>query len=155
MSLSTFTLSKSWGNPDDFPTYESDETQVREDMQYLHSEIEDQLNQHVEEDVAENIPFTSTLTIASDNVQDAIEEVMNAIVSTVLPDNSVTTPKMVDSAVTTAKLANGAVTDAKCDFSAGFSPDGAILLTSGVHYYNSSAELPSPATAGRIAFVKL
>lgn len=38
-------FSKSWENPEDYPTYEPDETQVRKDMQSLHDEVKDYLNE--------------------------------------------------------------------------------------------------------------
>lgn len=38
------TFTKSWTSPNDFPTYEADETQVRADMQQLHNETRDHIN---------------------------------------------------------------------------------------------------------------
>ena len=34
-------FTKSWENPEDYPTIELDETQVRKDMQSLHDEVKD------------------------------------------------------------------------------------------------------------------
>lgn len=37
-------FTKNWENPGDYPTYEPDETQVRKDMQSLHDEVKDYIN---------------------------------------------------------------------------------------------------------------
>lgn len=37
-------FTKNWENPEDYPTYEPDETQVRKDMQSLHDEVKNFLN---------------------------------------------------------------------------------------------------------------
>ena len=37
-------FTKSWENPEDYPTIETDETQVRKDMQSLHDEVKDYIN---------------------------------------------------------------------------------------------------------------
>lgn len=37
-------FTKNWENPEDYPTYEPDETQVRKDMQSLHDEVKDYIN---------------------------------------------------------------------------------------------------------------
>lgn len=44
MAFEELKLSKDWTNALDFPTYEPDEQQVREDLQYLFSEIRDFIN---------------------------------------------------------------------------------------------------------------
>lgn len=38
-------FTKLWTSPDDFPTYEADETQVRADLQQLHNETRDHINE--------------------------------------------------------------------------------------------------------------
>lgn len=38
-------FTKNWENPEDYPTIELDETQVRKDMQSLHDEVKDYLNE--------------------------------------------------------------------------------------------------------------
>jgi hypothetical protein len=52
-------FTRNWENPADYPTYEPDETQVRKDMQSLHDEVKDYLNQKLipavlAEDATEN-----------------------------------------------------------------------------------------------------
>lgn len=44
MALDKLTFTKDWTNPNDFPAYEPDESAVRSDMQLLHSEARDFLN---------------------------------------------------------------------------------------------------------------
>lgn len=44
MALTKLSFSKSWTNPADFPTVETDETVIRQDMQQLHDETKDYLN---------------------------------------------------------------------------------------------------------------
>lgn len=47
MSLEKLQFTKDWKSPEDFPTYQSDETAVREDMQQLHDETRDFINDKV------------------------------------------------------------------------------------------------------------
>ena len=44
MEVPRLKFSKTWESPDDFPTFEPDEVQVRVDMQLLHDETKDYLN---------------------------------------------------------------------------------------------------------------
>lgn len=142
MSFSKFQLSKSWESAEDFPTYEDDESQVRADMQYLFDELEDDLNSHIDEDIASNISFEPTEGVQASTVQSAIElvhaQVVEVSVGTMadgsitnekladataetghgietgkIKDAAITTNKIADANVTTAKLADGAVTSAK------------------------------------------
>ena len=126
MALSSFQYSKSWRDPEDFPTFEENEEQVRDDMQLLFDEVRDALNRLVGELRAANIPFRPTDGVNASTVQNAIEVVQEQLSETALgqlPDGSVTTEKLAalavtaaklgDLAVSTAKLANDAVTAAK------------------------------------------
>ena len=72
-----------------------------------------------------------------------------------LPSGAVGTNQLASGVVTKEKIANGAVTNEKTDFSAGFSPAGRIILTSGVHYFSNISSLPSDAVTGQIALVKV
>lgn len=47
MALEKLEFTKDWNNPEDFPTYEPSESKVRSDMQQLHDETKDYLNQKV------------------------------------------------------------------------------------------------------------
>lgn len=40
-------FTKDWTNPADFPAYESNEAQVREDLQHLHNETKTFINEQV------------------------------------------------------------------------------------------------------------
>lgn len=116
MALSNFQYSKSWRNAEDFPTFEENEEQVRDDMQLLFDEARDALNRLVGELKAANIPFRPTDGVNASTVQNAIEVVQEQLSETVLgqlPDGSVTTEKLAAQAVTAAKLAALAVTTAK------------------------------------------
>lgn len=116
MALSTFQYSKSWRDPGDFPTFEENEEQVRDDMQILFDEARDALNRLVGELSAANIPFSATDGVNASDIQNAIELVQAQLSETALgqlPDASVTTAKLAALAVTTAKIADAAVTTAK------------------------------------------
>lgn len=52
MAIREFDYTKNWTDPNDFPTYEPDETKVRADMQVLYDEIKDFLNGPLREDIA-------------------------------------------------------------------------------------------------------
>ena len=132
MSLSQMTFDKVWTNPSDFPSYESNETQVREDMQYLFDKIKNCYNNHITNEFkASNMPFTPTAgQVTSTDVQAAIEFVHDEIASAsqgAVPNGSITSDKLVQTsgsesvitntirskAVTTDKLDDGAVTFVK------------------------------------------
>lgn len=44
MAFEQLEYTKNWENPEDFPTYENDEVQVREDMQFLYNEVKEFIN---------------------------------------------------------------------------------------------------------------
>lgn len=116
MAFTLFDFTKSWRNFGDFPTFEPDETKVRDDMQSLFDELKTGLNNLIGEIKAKNIPFTPTAEVDSTDVQNAIENVQSQIASAILgelPDGSVTSAKLAGSAVTSAKIADGAVTAGK------------------------------------------
>ena len=118
MSLSQMKFDKVWTNPVDFPTHETQESQVREDMQYLFDSIKDQFNHFLaNEFIAENLYFQATPGVIEEtNVQAAIEYVFSQIqeaYSGSIPDGAVSTSKIADTAITTDKIANSAVTTDK------------------------------------------
>ncbi len=134
MALSKLTYTKNWNNPEDFPTYEARESQVRADMQLLYDEIQTAFNKLIDDLKAAEIPFESSTAVPAANIQAAIENVQQQVAdiiggTLVLPNRSVAGEKLVlgavdttelhDGAVTTAKLDDGAVTTAKLD-------DGAV-----------------------------
>jgi hypothetical protein len=116
MALQKMNFTKVWTNPADFPTYESQETKVRSDMQLLFDELRDAHNALIDALKASEIPFTETAAIAETNVQAAIENVQRQIaeaISGAIPDDSLTGDKMVEGAVDTRELADDAVTGDK------------------------------------------
>ncbi len=96
MAIEKFKFTKLWTNPADFPAYESDETQVRADMQCLHDETKDYLN--------------NVLLASVDSAVEELQEwVVQAVADTALgnvPDLGVGTSKLQNSAVTRDKLAS-------------------------------------------------
>ena len=130
MALTPMRFDKVWTNPEDFPTHETQEKQVRADIQYLFDSIRDQYNSFLATDfTAENLAFVpSPDGITSSNVQGAIDFLFDQIQGLTLPEivlpdgsvvesklgiDSVTESKIQDSAVTTDKLADGAITPEK------------------------------------------
>lgn len=148
MSFDNFQYTKTWRSKTDFPTYEEREEKVRDDMQCLFDEIAAGLNALAEAIKASNVPFTSTAAISATNVQAAIENVQEQL-------QNVSIGLLPEGSVNTATLADGAVTNDKTDFSEGFAPAGAIVLTKNVHYFDSEADLPDDAVEGQLAFVKV
>lgn len=117
MAFTQMTFDKVWTNPIDFPTHETQETKVREDMQYLFDSIKNQFNNFLSNELtAENLFFAQTEDIQYSNVQDAIVYVFSQIqeaYSGSVPDGSVVTAKLHDGAVTTVKIDDSAVTTVK------------------------------------------
>lgn len=121
MPYPTMSFTKDWTNPEDFPTYEEDEQQVREDMQLLFDELKQYLNDTLApflsgSDGAGSIGFESLPGLYSTNVQAAIAELLelvNEISQGAVPDGSISTAKLAALAVTSAKLADAAVTVSK------------------------------------------
>lgn len=116
MGFTRFDYSKSWRSADDFPTYEDDETKVRDDIQCLFDEARDAVNRLIGELRAANLPFQSSEAVSASTVQAAIEAVqaqVQALELSAIPSGAVTTEKLADLAVTAAKLADAAVTTAK------------------------------------------
>lgn len=184
MSLSSFSLSKSWESATAFPTYEEDEAQVRADMQCLFDELADGLNVLINalnrktsgsgasqigvEPIANMDGVTdvqSALALLRSLIVDISSGAVDdgAISATKLADEAVTTPKIAGSAVTTAKLADGAVNNDKCDFSEGLDVDGALAVNdtldvNGEILLSSDCygdALPETATAGRLFFLRV
>lgn len=126
MALGKLNYSKRWTNPEDFPTYESREVQVRADIQLLYDEIQTAFNKLIDDLKAAEVPFVQTDAVPANNVQAAIENVQAQIATAVageIPNRSVDGEKLVlgavgtdeldDDAVTADKISDGAVTSAK------------------------------------------
>ena len=78
MAFEFLEFTKSWTSEEDFPTYEPDENQVRQDLQFLHEETKNAFNRLIgklnQKNVSGMLPFISG-RLQAENVMDAIEEV--------------------------------------------------------------------------------
>ena len=78
-------FSKDWRNPVDFPTYELDEARVREDMQLLHNETKEVLNEMVDvmasETAAGNIGTTPIEGVLGENVQEVLQGLKDLLIT--------------------------------------------------------------------------
>lgn len=132
MAIAPLTYSKDWSVQDPsnvkyFPTHETDETQVRNDMQLLYNEIQNYLNEIV---VPQGLGDASNMGIGehfswaedADTVKQVLQELHTAIVEIVevaVPNHSISKAKLTDDtdeagpAVGTANIEKGAVTTDK------------------------------------------
>lgn len=101
MAFEPLKFTKNWEDPEDFPTYEPDEAQVRADLQLLHDETKDGLNRLIaalnSAEAAALLPFAPAEGLTSQTVQAAILEVYGAIqkaASGMIVDGSVTKEKL-------------------------------------------------------------
>lgn len=84
VSIQKFEFTKDWTNPTDFPTFQPDEKQVREDQQELHNQTRDFIN---------NVLLAAVIKVISDNQEYVQQAVADAILGTV-PDGSVGIEKL-------------------------------------------------------------
>lgn len=101
MAFESFAFTKSWRNEQDFPTYEEEERQVREDLQCLHDETKDGLNRLIDQlndpQAAAQLPFAPQDGLTAQTVQGAILEVYDQIrqaAAGLLVDGTVTKEKL-------------------------------------------------------------
>ena len=77
MAFERLEFTKSWENPQDFPTYEQSEAQVRADLQLLHEETRQGINRLVDalndSAAAAQLPFSGE-GLKAETVQEAILE---------------------------------------------------------------------------------
>ena len=71
MSIDSFSFTKDWTNPVDFPTYEDNETQVRDDMQYLFNELKAYINEILLPGLTTN-GAVNTMMSSGQSVEDAV-----------------------------------------------------------------------------------
>ena len=100
MAFERFSFSKSWENPEDFPSYEPDEKTVRKDLQCLHDETKDAVNALIEAlndpTAASNIPI-SVQGLEAQTVAQAVEQVYKAVrdaAAALIVDGSVSKQKL-------------------------------------------------------------
>ena len=129
MSIPKFDFTKHWTNPADFPAIETDEAQVRADMQALHDETRDYFNErllpHIEQELSDAMAWTE-------------QAVKDAVLGEV-PAASVTGEKLAPGAVGTENLADGAVTGEKLAAGATLPSPGA--LTVGTQRYDGAEDV--------------
>ncbi len=109
MALSSYKLNytKDWHSAEDFPTYQSSEAQVRDDLQLLFNEMKAAFNAFLDGVKAADIPFEETAEIDSSTVQAALVNIQAQIAGVsagAIPDNSIETSKYKNGSVTVAKL---------------------------------------------------
>lgn len=192
MSFTRFEFTKKWTNAYDpehpekyFPTYEENETQVREDMQCLYDELKVALNGLMTalENVASAASGAASVGVSTipglegyNTVQDAlaglreqiagitIEGVGDHTVSSVKltrktdPEGAaVDTDNLKAASVGTTELKDSSVTGAKTDFSAGLTIGGTLNQQGKIILDDDcfGDELPDVVTPGRLFFKKV
>lgn len=100
MAFEPLKFTKNWENPTDFPTYETDEQQVRADLQLLHDETKAALNRLIDAlgqaDAAENLGFSAE-GLQAQTVAAAVLELWQALRRTAagaVPDGTITAEKL-------------------------------------------------------------
>lgn len=91
MEINPFSFSKTWRDHEAFPTYEPDETRVREDLQCLHDELADYVNTHLR-------PAVNEAAAEVQSHAEAISDLESAVAGVTLgqiPDSSLTASKLV------------------------------------------------------------
>ena len=94
--VQNLSFTKSWLNREDFPTYEDNEDQVREDLQRLFDEIRDYLNQKLLPAV-NSISAVEVTAASGGTVQGALNQLrtdLNEAVMGNVPDGSITPAKL-------------------------------------------------------------
>lgn len=112
MAINNFQFSKLWtdSSPETgFKTFETDETQVRADMQLLFDELAAFLNTYVVPRVNSDETGLTGLTAALENVQQQLIDITQGSVA----DESISTQKVADGAITVDKIADETITDEK------------------------------------------
>lgn len=123
MSISNFEFSKNWTDSDDFPTKETSESQVREDLQLLHDEMKNFINSEVIPLVNANESNIAAMggggSINGDQIDDhsitgdKLDD--KCITEDKLDDESVSGSALQESIVDTNHIVDGAVTADKLD----------------------------------------
>lgn len=90
MAIEQFSFSKTWRDREAFPTYQNDETQVREDMQVLHDELAAYVNGSVVPAVNAAASAAQAANAAAAAAQSAAEEAALGQI----PDDSLTAAKL-------------------------------------------------------------
>lgn len=134
---------KDWKNPEDFPTYQPREEEVRADMQRLFDEMRDAFNNFLEGVAASYIPFTKTSEIDETDVQAAIENVQSQV-------KEASTGAIIDRSIDGVKLVLGAV--GNDELAGDISPE---KLAGGITNEQLAGEITADKLAGSIPESKL
>ena len=86
MTLTKLNFSRLWTNTSDYPTIELEETKVREDLQSLHDETKDYLNEVLSPEVEAELEQIKNAY--------ATKEELQGVVLGQVPDNSITAEKL-------------------------------------------------------------
>lgn len=81
-------FTKNWENPEDYPTYEPDEVQVRKDMQSLHDEVKDYINDKLIPEILASDATEATYTANENQRIDNEEERSRAEAQRVSAENT-------------------------------------------------------------------
>lgn len=106
MSIEQFSFSKSWRDREAFPTYEDDETQVRDDLQCLH----DELAAYVNETVVPRLNADESGVQSNAEAISALETAVAGVTLGQIPDASLTSGKLAPGAAAGWEDITGAIT---------------------------------------------
>lgn len=79
MAFEHLEFTKNWERPEDFPTFEENEVQVRADMQLLHDEVKDFINDKLVEPLNSKSGADNILTSSGKSVEAVLAEHQAAI----------------------------------------------------------------------------
>ena len=134
MAVDSLSFTKVWTEPSDFPTFESSEDKVREDLQFHPDAIKDYINEQivpalndvisgtytpgavVTSSIADNAVTRAKLSKVTDTAGAAVggSEIMDGAISLAkMASGSVGTSQIINGSVTGDKLASSSVTAAK------------------------------------------
>lgn len=137
-----FEFSKNWEDNDDFPTRETSEKQVRQDIQLLFDELKDHLNGVVHSAVNDLYSRVAAVGGGGHVEHEAIGD--NAVDSNNLADNAVTTEKLEDNSVTADKLDESVMDELNASLETAVDERSSkltLLKTDSVNLYKPTSEL--------------
>lgn len=79
MSLTRLTFAKVWTNKNDFPTYQDNEAQVREDMQYHPNALRDFINNQLLAELESKTAAASLGAVNSSGVAATVQSILDSI----------------------------------------------------------------------------
>lgn len=79
MAFEQLEFTKNWERPEDFPTFEENEVQVRADMQCLYDEIKDFINSKLIDPLNSKSGADSILTSSGKSIEVVLAELQEAI----------------------------------------------------------------------------